>query len=139
MSKERMKILELLEKGAITADEAAMLMEQVGASEARGFGFSEETREQMEEKLRRFTARSQELLKEIGVKISDGYKTAEPKIKQASYIVLEKAAKVADELAKTLNASFENAKARQTEKCDDEKGVCAAPVKEDDEDKPRPN
>jgi len=133
MKQERLKILSLLEEGKITADDAAMLLEKLGSSESHYF-FSDDTAEQVEEKLHRFAKNAEHFAKEFGHKVGDAYKDVEPKLKKASQAVLEKTASIVDDIAHTLHDSLEKAKANETEKaCCDGKETCC------DDNTPKPN
>ena len=106
MKQERMKVLEMLETGKISADEAARLLEAMKAAGRDGFqGFSID-----EEKLQRFTKGVDNFTREFGSRVESIYKEVEPKVKKASQAVLEKTAAVFDEISKSLNESLENAR-----------------------------
>jgi len=100
---EKMRVLELLENGKITADEAAKLIEVLGNSSM----MSKETRENMEEKWHQFTHDVSEFAKEASCKIQAGYKKVEPQLKKASQTALEKAASALDTLACKISESLE--------------------------------
>ena len=111
MKHERMKILELLEEGKITADEATKLLEAIKRpKDGEWFEIDGPTQEQMEEKFKNFTKHVDTFTKEFGGKVEDVYRRVEPKIKKASQAVLEKTAAVFDEISKSLNESVENAR-----------------------------
>ena len=112
MSQEKMRVLDMLDAGKISADEAARLIEAMGSS---GF-MNKETRENVEEKLQRFAQDCGKLAKEVGHKMHGFYKGVEPKIKKASQTALEKAACVLEDLACTISESLEKA---QQSCCDD--------------------
>ena len=116
---ERMKVLDLLEKGTISADEAAKLIESLGGPKF----ISKEKREDIEEKFQQFSKDVNKFAKEAGGKIQEFYKEVEPKIKKASYVALEKCANTLDSLAKSIHESLEKNKACCTDEvctCDDE-------------------
>ncbi|MCL2603997.1 MAG: hypothetical protein FWD90_05925 [Defluviitaleaceae bacterium] len=123
---EKMRVLDMLENGKITADEAARLLESLG----RGRLFDKEQRENVEEKLRCFAADVNKFARDVGEKVQVMYKNVEPKIKKASQTALEKAAAALDELAQTIHGSLEKAAA---ESCCAEEGCCA------DDNTPREN
>ena len=116
---EKMRILDMLEKGTITADDAVRLMEAVGPS--RPPFINPQTRANMDEKFHKFA-------KDVGCKAHEIYKDVEPKVKKATQTALEKTASVLDNLAKKLNESLEKCD------CDDPDCDCQ---KSDDE--PTPN
>ena len=100
---EKMRVLELLEAGKITADEAAKLLEVLGGSRI----MSKETRENVEERLHQFAADVGKFCKEAGYKVQSLYKEVEPKLKKASQSALEKAAAALDNLAHNISDSLE--------------------------------
>lgn len=114
MKHERMKVLEMLEAGKITPEEATNLLEAMkSAKQYDGFhSFSFD-----EEKLQRFTQGVDNFAKDFGGKVESLYRDVEPKIKKASQAVLEKTASVFDEISKSLNESLENAR-KAAENCD---------------------
>ena len=120
---ERMKVLELVEKGTITADEAAKLIESLGSPKF----ISKEKRDDIEEKFQQFSKDVNKFAKEAGCKIQEFYKEVEPKIKKASQVALEKCANTLDSLAKSIHESLEKNRVC----CTDE--VCEC------EDEPKPN
>jgi len=122
---EKMRVLELLEAGKITADEAAKLLEVLGSPRI----MSKETRENVEEKLHQFAQDVNKFVKEAGCKMQEYYKVAEPKIKKASQTALEKAAAALDGLACSISDSIEKA-----EPCCG--GECTCDTEEDNTPKP---
>jgi polyhydroxyalkanoate synthesis regulator phasin len=122
MKQARMKVLEMLDAGKITADEAAKLMEAMKRSDGHDtFIFDEETKEQLEEKFARFTKNVDVFAKDFGSKVESAYREMEPKIKKASHVVLEKTAAIFDDISKSINESLENARKaaeQAAENCD---------------------
>lgn len=113
MKHERLKVLELLESGKITAEEATKLLEAMKGSghesdRINAFVFDEETERHVEEKLNRFTQGVDNFTRDFGGRVESLYKDVEPKIKKASQAVLEKTAAVFDEIAKSLNETLES-------------------------------
>jgi len=127
---EKMRVLELLEAGKITADEAAKLLEVLGGSRL----MSKETRENVEEKLHQFAHDVGKFCKETGCKVKELYKDVEPKLKKASQSALEKAAAALDSLAHNISDSIEKSKTEAC--CCSDSSCCCAPC---DEDAPKPN
>ena len=125
---EKMRVLELLEAGKITADEAARLLEVLGGSRI----VSKETRENVEEKLHQFAHDVGKFCKDAGCKVQSLYKEVEPKLKKASQSALEKAAAALDGLAHNISDSLEKSKSESC--CGDD--CCCGPC---DEDAPKPN
>jgi len=119
---EKMRVLDLLEAGKISAEEAARLLESLGKPRM----FDKEKREQMEEKLHKFAADVNRFAKDIGEKVHCMYKNVEPKIKKVSHTALEKAASALDDLAHTIHESMKKG----------EKACCG---EADDADTPQPN
>jgi len=115
---EKMRVLEMLENGKITADEAAKLLEVLG----KPAFMSKETRENVEEKLHHFAQDVTKFAKDAGCKMQELYKEVEPKIKKASQSALEKAASALDSLACSISESIEKDKAC----CGDENCECNA-------------
>ncbi|MDR1665249.1 MAG: hypothetical protein LBR83_10085 [Clostridiales bacterium] len=142
MKHERLKVLELLDQGKITADEAAKLMESMKRSQDNdGWQmFDGDTVEHVEEKFARFTKHVDNFTREFGSKVEAVYKEVEPKIKKASQAVLEKTASVFDEISKSLNESLENARKSAEKPCDEPEGCCCnAEDPQADDDAPREN
>ena len=123
---ERMRVLDLLESGKITADEATKLLDSLGGPHL----MSKESRENLEERVGNFAKEVNKFAKEIGCKMQEMYKEAEPKIKKASQTALEKAAAALDDLAHNIAESTE----KSSGDCCGEAG-CAC----DDDDAPKPN
>ncbi|MCL2217032.1 MAG: hypothetical protein FWB91_08445 [Defluviitaleaceae bacterium] len=108
MNNEKMRVLDLLEAGKISTDEAAKLLEVLGANPRF---VSKETRENMEEKLQQFAKDVNKFAKDVGSKMQDFYREVEPKVKKASQTALEKAASALDNLACSINESLEKKEA----------------------------
>lgn len=116
---EKMRVLDMLDAGKLTADEAAKLLEALKGS---GSTFmTKETRENVEDRLRCFAQDCGKFAKEVGEKAQVWYKGVEPKLKKAGHAALERAACVLEDLACTINTSLE-----KQECCGDE-GCCCAP------------
>ncbi|MCL2360508.1 MAG: hypothetical protein FWC73_01695 [Defluviitaleaceae bacterium] len=117
MSNEKIRVLDMLDAGKITADEAARLLEAL-----KGPGFmNKETRENVEDKLRHFGQECGRLAREAGAKLQVMYKEVEPKVKKASQAALEKAACVLEDLACAINKSLDK------EECCGEEECCCKP------------
>jgi len=128
---EKMRVLELLEAGKISADEAAKLLEVLGGSRL----MSKETRENVEERMQQFASDVGKFCKEAGCKVQALYKEVEPKLKKASQSALEKAAAALDSLAHNISDSIEKAQAEAC--CNDNSDDCCCGSC--DEDAPKPN
>lgn len=107
MKHERLKVLEMLESGKITAEEATKLLE---AMKGAGHDHEVHTFTLDEGNLNRFTQGVDNFAKDFGGKVENLYKDIEPKVKKASQAVLEKTAAVFDEIARSLNESLESAR-----------------------------
>ena len=129
MKQERLKVLTLLEEGKISADEANKLLDTLRQDD-RHF-ISDDTAEQVEEKLQRFAKNVDGFAREFGHKVEKAYRDLEPRLKKASQIVLEKTTSVVDEVSKSLHESIDNARAKAEEE--------AAKADSDDDDTPMPN
>ena len=127
---EKMRVLELLENGKITADEAAKLIEALGNSSI----VSKETRENMEEKWHQFTQDVSKFAKDAGCKVQAYYKEVEPQLKKASQTALEKAAAALDTLACKIHESLD-----KDGECCGEGCECEIDCKCDDDNTPKPN
>lgn len=128
MKQERLKVLGLLEEGKISADEASMLLDKLNQADSHHF-ISEDTAEQVEEKLQRFAKSAEGFAKEFSQKAAEKYKEVEPKLKKASQTVLEKTAAIVDEIAHSLHDTIENAKAKAEQEgtCDEKKDDTPGP------------
>jgi len=102
---EKMRVLDLLESGKISAPEAAELLSALGNSRL----VNAEMRENMEEKVQQFAKDVNKFAKELGCRMQELYKDVEPKIKKASQKTLEKCATALDNLASNINESLESA------------------------------
>jgi DNA-directed RNA polymerase subunit F len=133
MKQERMKVLELLEAGTITAAEAKDLLETMKKPETEPhfFTIDEETKEQAAEKFNKFASHVDQFTRDFGAKVQDVYKEVEPKVRKAGQTILEKTAAVFDEIARSLNESLENARKEGEECCcggEAEECGCDVPV-----------
>ena len=130
MKEERIKILELLNQGKITADEAARLFDALNASKAAKANKQKNRSEfnfdgsDMEEKLQKFSKSVDAFSKEFGGKISGTFKELEPKFKKTAKTVMEKTAVVVEDLAKALNESVKNMEAKSKDACCDDDDCC---------------
>ena len=129
---EKMKVLELLESGKITADEAANLLEVLNNGATVRL-MSKETRDNMGEKFQQFGQDVTKFAKDAGCKLQELYKNSEPKIKKASHTVLEKTAAALDGLACSIHESIQRDEAAC---CGDEGCDCNDNSENDNEPKP---
>ena len=102
---EKMRVLEMLDNGKITAQEAEGLLTALGQQKAPFI--SDEQRENIEERFHKFAQDVNKFAKDVGCKVHGFYKDVEPKIKKASQTALEKCAAALDNLAHTIHDSIE--------------------------------
>lgn len=100
---ERMMILNMVQDGKLTSDEAAKLLDalKVGTPEV-------EHTFDMEEKIHKFTQSVDSFARDVTDKLGTAFKDAEPKIKKATKKAVEKTASVIDDISKSLNDSLKN-------------------------------
>jgi len=155
MKQERMKILELLDQGKVTAAEAASLLEALKASDNQEHLWDEETRQSVQDKVNRFSQNVESLSKDIGDKLEATFKDMEPKLRAVTKVVVEKTASVVDEISKSLNETLKNLEERRAQEeccceekeaedgCEEKAECCCEPETEDKpaeaEDKPAEN
>ena len=132
---EKMRVLELLESGKITADEAAKLLEVLNSGSTVRI-MSKETRDNMEEKFQQFGQDVTKFAKDAGCKLQEFYKSSEPKIKKASHAVLEKAAAALDGLACSIHESIQR---DEGECCGGEGCSCDTPEDNVNDNEPKAN
>jgi hypothetical protein len=120
MKQERMKILELLDQGKITAAEAASLLEALKANDAQDRFWDEDTAKYVHEKVNKFSQNVEGLSKDVGDKLEAAFKEIEPKLRAATKVVVEKTAVIVDEISKSLGETLKNLE----EKCSEEKCCC---------------
>jgi len=118
MKNERLKILQMLEDGKISADEAARLLEAL-----RNGKDAEKENMSFDEKVSQFSASAKEFAKEFGSKMNSAYKSTKPKINSATQVVIKKTAGVVEGLSKALNEAVANNELKKA-------GKGAKPVKE---------
>jgi len=140
MKQERMKILELLDQGKITASEAANLLEALKCSEREPF-WDEESSKRVQEKVNKFTKNVEDFSKDVGDKLECFYKEVEPKLRTATKVVVEKTANIVDEISKSLNETLKNYEECCEEKAESGECDCEDAEAEDApaDDEPREN
>jgi len=118
MQEERMKVLEMVDEGKISVDEATKLLHSLGAGHD-GPSF--------EEKFNKFSHDTKEFFKDVGGKINEMYKEVEPKVKSATQKVVSKTADIAENISQKLDE-----KAKSMEKtdacCCSTEDYCEAPA-----------
>jgi len=117
MKEERLMILNLLNEGKISADEAAKLLDALskggdGAQRRNRYRYGAYDKDdfegEMDDKLKKFQQAAESFSKEFGEKVGGAFKEFEPKFKTVAKTVMEKTASVVDDLAKALNESVKN-------------------------------
>ena len=82
MREERMKVLEMINEGKITAEEGAKLLETLRCGDDSGQKF--------DEKFNKFSQDTKEFFKEMGCKINEMYKEVETRIRALSNKIVMK-------------------------------------------------
>ena len=109
MKKERLKVLDMVEKGTISVEEASKLLENLALGQQT---YREhELVEDLEESASHFAKSVESFLKDVGGKVGEKYKDMEPKIRVATQKVVEKTAGLMDDLSKSLHESAKNMEA----------------------------
>jgi len=122
MINEKMRVLDMLDAGKITAEEATALLECLKGSTPPPF-INRETRDNVEDRLRTFAQDCGKFAKDVGEKAQEWYKGVEPKLKKASQAALERAACALEDLACTINESMQKG-----ECCMDDECCCEGPA-----------
>ncbi|MCL2235789.1 MAG: hypothetical protein FWB98_05050 [Defluviitaleaceae bacterium] len=94
MQEERMKVLEMINEGKITADEGAKLLEALRCGDGG---------QKFEEKFNKFAHDTKDFFKDVGGKINEMYKEVEPKVKSATQKVVSKTADIAENISQKLD------------------------------------
>ena len=128
MKKERIKVLEMVEEGKISVDEATQLLESLKTG--GDFGW-EPDYDCAEEKLHQFSKNVDRFSRDFSEKFSDVFKEVEPKLKSATRVVLEKTVSLLDDVSRSLNEAAKN----MEQKTED----CCCTEKECFEDEPKEN
>lgn len=139
---ERLKVLQMLEDGKISSEDALKLLEALKPPFGHRFrqNFeSEEFNDEWNEKLNRFSQSVDTFTRDFGDRFSDVAKDMEPKLRKAAKTVVEKTSMVVDDLSKALNESLKNLD-EKTEEKSDASGFDTAETKADEtDDKPKEN
>jgi polyhydroxyalkanoate synthesis regulator phasin len=98
---ERLKVLKMVEDGKVTVDEATKLLETLKST-------THEPITDFNEKISEFAQDMKDFCKDIGTKMNELYKDAEPKIKEFTKTVVEKTANIADNISTTLNEKIKD-------------------------------
>jgi polyhydroxyalkanoate synthesis regulator phasin len=106
MQEERLQVLKMIDEGKISVDEATKLLDALKSAGGQQANF--------EEKFNAFARDTKEFFKDVGNKINEMYKEAEPKIKEATKTVVAKTATLADNISQSLN---EKAKKMDSGEC----------------------
>ena len=135
MKQERMKILELLDQGKITAVEAASLLEALKASDSQERFWDDETKKSVQEKVNQFSQNVECVSKDVGEKLESIFKEIEPKLRAATKIVVEKTVGIVDEISKSLNETLQNLEEKRANEeacCEEKEDACC-------DSEPKPN
>ena len=101
MENERIKVLEMVESGTISADEATKLLETLHAT-------SSYNNRQLEEKFTKFSTDMKDFAKDVSCKVNELYKNAEPRIKDFAKNVVSKTATIADNISTSLHEKIKD-------------------------------
>ena len=126
MKQERMKILELLDQGKISATEAANLLEALKASDSQERLWDESTRKSVQEKVNKFSQNVESISKDVGDKLESTFKDVEPKLRSMTKVIVEKTANIVDEISKSLNETLKNLEEKRA------KEACCCEEKKDE-------
>ena len=144
MKQERMKILELLDQGKITAAEAASLLEALKAGDKQEEFWDDDTKRTVQEKVNQFSQNVESVSKDVGEKLESVFKEIEPKLRAATKVVVEKTAFIVDEISKSLNETLKNMEEKNANEgpcCDEakaENSCCDEPKAENSCCEPQP-
>ncbi len=102
MKEERMMILNMLESGKVSAEEAARLLEVIGKGKEKEECCSSKFSQDVEEKVQQLGATVDIWAKELAEKMDGVIREVEPKLKKVTQIIVEKTAATIDEIAQTM-------------------------------------
>lgn len=105
MKKERLKVLEMVESGKISVEEASKLLEALKSSTDLDW---EPDYDDAEEKLNQFSKNVDAFAKDFSDKFSSTFKEVEPKLRAATKTVIEKTVSIIDDISKSLNETAKN-------------------------------
>ncbi|MDR2749672.1 MAG: hypothetical protein LBC41_03330 [Clostridiales bacterium] len=140
MKTERLKVLDLLESGKITADEAAKLLEALKGP-ADHF-WDDEAARTVEVKFSKFAENVETFSKDVSSKVEAAFKDVEPKLRTATKVVVEKTAAIVEEISKSLGETLKNLEEQNAGACscgcedEDEEDDCCSEKKEEAPEKP---
>lgn len=106
MKDERMKVLQMLEDGKISVEDAQDLLMVLGKNEKGNYSHIEIDKDKVNEKVNQFAASVDSFAKDFSGKAQDMYKDMEPKLKYGAKAVIEKTAALVDEVSKNLNENI---------------------------------
>lgn len=106
MKKERLKVLEMVEEGKISVDEATKLLETLKAGADFEWGAADY--DDAEERLNQFSKNVDAFAKDFSDKFSSAFKEVEPKLKSATKVVIEKTVSMIDEVSRSLHEAATN-------------------------------
>jgi polyhydroxyalkanoate synthesis regulator phasin len=128
MKEERMKILQMVEDGKITVEEAGKLLESLGVCD-------ECDEENFADKMKEFCKNTEGFLKSVGSKIGDFAKDMEPRVRNVTKTVVSKTADIVEELGKALAACLNSLNNNKAEECGEECCCCCEEDEQEDENK----
>lgn len=132
MKEERMKVLEMLEKQVINADEAQRLLELLTCKSDKAKDSAYCFAEDFSGKAEAFGDKVESAVKEFAQNLESMAKNVEPKLRKATQIIIEKTVSTVDEVSKAFHDEECN--------CGAEKGECDCGQKtEDEDDTPKEN
>lgn len=139
MKEERMKVLEMLEKQVINADEAQRLLEML-TKPCRGertkeaaFCFAEDFGDKAEE----FSGKVQSAVKDFADNLESMAKNVEPRLRKATQIIIEKTVSTVDEVSKAFQEDYTKCNSNENK---EECGCgCNEETKESEDDEPKEN
>lgn len=118
MKDERLRVLQMVEDGKISVDEATKLLDALKASADEQYYAGPD----FQDKMKDFSRNVESFAKEFGGKMEGKFKEMEPKIKKATKVVVEKTAGLVDEISKALNESLKNFE--HGDCCEDDEDDC---------------
>ncbi|MCL2702161.1 MAG: hypothetical protein FWE91_00945 [Defluviitaleaceae bacterium] len=125
MKEERIKILQMVEDGKISVEEAGKLLEALKASCGNEFFCDDED---IADRFQEFCHNTETFLKNVGCKIGEFAKDMEPRVRNVTKVAVSKTADLVDELGKALAACLNS-----LNKCESENEECCGCGAEKDE------
>jgi len=130
MKEERMKILQMVEDGKISVEEAGKLLEALNVQYGADFCDGEEFADRMKE----FCQNTEAFLKSTGGKIGEFAKDMEPRVRNVTKTVVSKTADIVEELGKALASCLNS-----LNNCDDKDAECGCCTGQNESEESREN